>query len=291
MSVIVDVLSFSTSVTVAVERGIRVFPFQWRGASAEAFAARHDAVLSVGRLEAMSGGALAAPSLSPTSLLTCDLMPRLVLPSPNGSTIAAVLQDSGSTVSIGCLRNARAVAQWLAPMIEAQKSVAIIAAGGRWGDDDSLRPALEDQLGAGAILSELLALRYQDVLSPEALTTAETFAAGRSRLGERLAGCVGGRELVSKGFGSDVDIAGELNTSTIVPVIRPEFRSVLSFWSPNRPIGTKLRTNHGGSGADEHVNAAQVSSPMVRDAQTEFGAQPSVREPLRRTESRRIFRI
>ncbi len=219
VSVIVDVLSFSTSVTIAVERGIRVFPFRWRGESAEEYAAQQDAVLSVGRLEAAGDGAVDAPSLSPTSLLTCEAIPRLVLPSPNGSTIAAVLQESDSTVATGCLRNAWAVAQWLAPMLEAGKSVAVVAAGERWSEDGSLRPALEDQLGAGAILSEVLSLGYQDRLSPEALATADVFVAGRSHLGERIAGCVSGRELVSKGFGSDVDIAGELNASTIVPVL------------------------------------------------------------------------
>lgn len=219
VSIIVDVLSFSTSVTIAVERGMRVFPFRWRGESAEEYAAQHDAVLSVGRLEATSDGPVTAPSLSPTSLLSCEAMPRLVLPSPNGSTIATVLQDSGSTIAAGCLRNARAAAQWLAQMVEAGKSIAVIAGGERWCEDDSLRPALEDQLGAGAILSEVLALGYQDRLSPEALATAEAFLAGLSHLRERMAACVGGRELVSKGFGSDVDIAGELNASTIVPVL------------------------------------------------------------------------
>lgn len=219
VSVIVDVLSFSTSVIVAVERGIRVFPCRWRGTSAEEYASQHDAVLSVGRLETTSDDAKTAPSLSPTSLLACEAIPRLVLPSPNGSTIAAVLHDSGSTVAAGCLRNARAAAQWLAQMVEAGKSIAVIAAGERWREDDSLRPALEDQLGAGAILSEVLALGYQDRFSPEALTTAEAFLASRGHLRERMAACVGGRELVSKGFGSDVDIAGELNASTIVPVL------------------------------------------------------------------------
>lgn len=104
-------------------------------------------------------------------------------------------------------------------MVEAGKSIAVISGGERWCEDDSLRPALEDQLGAGAILSEVLALGYQDRLSPEALATAEAFLASRGHLKERMAGCVSGRELVSKGFDSDVDIAGEFNASTIVPVL------------------------------------------------------------------------
>ncbi|MGW0167643.1 hypothetical protein ACWDWT_21000 [Streptomyces sp. NPDC003343] len=36
--VVVDVLSFTTSVTVAVEAGTRVFPYAWRDETASAFA-------------------------------------------------------------------------------------------------------------------------------------------------------------------------------------------------------------------------------------------------------------
>lgn len=49
VSVVVDVLSFSTSVTVAVGRGIRVFPYRWKGNRAEDFARENDAVLALGR--------------------------------------------------------------------------------------------------------------------------------------------------------------------------------------------------------------------------------------------------
>jgi 2-phosphosulfolactate phosphatase len=107
VTVIVDVLSFSTSTTIAVERGMRVFPYRWKGPRAAEFAAFRDAVLAVGRLEATKGGAVSAPSLSPAGLQTCEVVPRLVLPSPNGSTIAKALSEGGSSVSVGCLRNAR----------------------------------------------------------------------------------------------------------------------------------------------------------------------------------------
>lgn len=219
VSVVVDVLSFSTSVTVAVERGMRVFPYRWQGAQGEAFAYEHHAVLAASRLEATKAGAVTAPSLSPAGLLACEAIPRLVLPSPNGSTIAAALQESDSAVAIGCLRNANAVAKWLVPTLEGDCSIAVIAAGERWSFDDSLRPALEDHLGAGAILSSLVALGYGDQLSPEAWAAVELFDAGLDRLSERMHSCVGGRDLMSKGFGSDVDIAADLNASTSVPVL------------------------------------------------------------------------
>ncbi|MFE3445041.1 2-phosphosulfolactate phosphatase [Nocardia sp. NPDC059180] len=219
VSVVVDVLSFSTSVTVAVERGMRVFPFRWKGEHAEKFAAMNNAVLAVGRLEATKRGSVPAPSLSPAGLLACELIPRLVLPSPNGSAIAEALRATGSTIAAGCLRNASAVAEWLVPALESRRSVAVVAAGERWSDDDSLRPALEDHLGAGAILSRLVALGYGDRFSPEAWAAVDLFDAGVDHLSERMHNCVGGRELTSKGFSADVDVAADIDASSLVPVL------------------------------------------------------------------------
>lgn len=218
VAVVVDVLSFSTAVTVAVERGTRVYPYRWKGAEAEAFATAHEAVLAVGRLESRRAGAVVAPSLSPAGLLAAEPVPRLVLPSPNGSTIAAQLQELGAIIVAGSLRNATAVARWLTQHLEAGRTVAVIAAGERWRRDDSLRPALEDHLGAGAILA-VLAQEYAERLSPEALAAAELFNAARGRLVEWMRDCVGGRELAREGFGADVEVAAALDASHVVPVL------------------------------------------------------------------------
>jgi 2-phosphosulfolactate phosphatase len=217
--VVVDVLSFSTAVTVAVERGMTVYPFSWRGERAEAFARERGAVVAVGRLEATKDGAVAAPSLSPAGLLACDPVPRLVLPSPNGSTIAAALVEIGSVVAVGCLRNAGAVSRWGARELDKGRSLAVIAAGERWDEDDSLRPALEDHLGAGAILAGLAMMGFGDRMSPEALAAVEMFEAGSPRLEERVSSCVGALELAGGGFGADVEVAAALDGSRIVPVL------------------------------------------------------------------------
>ena len=62
--VVVDVLSFTTTLSVALDTGIEVFPYRFRDASAAAFAATRGAVLAVGRREAGPTGV----SLSPVSV-------------------------------------------------------------------------------------------------------------------------------------------------------------------------------------------------------------------------------
>ncbi|EPH42727.1 2-phosphosulfolactate phosphatase [Streptomyces aurantiacus] len=211
--VIVDVLSFSTSVSVAVESGSRVFPYPWRDESATAFARQMDARLAVGRRAVT---ATSPWSLSPAALRRAPLAPRLVLPSPNGSTIAA--SAGGVTLAVGSLRNATAVGKWLTGRGHGtpEHPVGVIAAGERW-PDGTLRPALEDLLGAGAVIAALRARGGTD-LSPEADTAASAFVAAVD-VGHAVASCSSGRELSDGGYAEDVEIATELDACVVVPVL------------------------------------------------------------------------
>jgi 2-phosphosulfolactate phosphatase len=149
-------------------------------------------------------------SLSPSSLFAVEAGSKLVLPSPNGSSISAAARTV--PVLAGCLRNARAVAKRAAALAQGS-AVAVIPAGERW-PDGSLRPAVEDLLGAGAIIAEL------DLsCSPEAAIARVAFCGVRHQLGEILRGCVSGQELISRGFAQDVEIAIELNASTTAPLL------------------------------------------------------------------------
>ena len=214
-AVVVDVLSFSTTVTCAVERGASVHPYRWRDDRASAFARDLGARLAVGRLEAREQSG--EVSLSPASMSALAPGERIVLPSPNGSTIAHTLLESGATVVAGCLRNATAVADWLAPRLTSGATVLLVPAGERW-PDDSLRPAVEDLWGAGAVLHALLARGVSD-LSPEARLAATAYAAVSGRIEEELRACASGVELTENGFGSDVEIASRTDESPVVPVL------------------------------------------------------------------------
>jgi len=199
--ILVDVLSFSTCVDVAVGRGATVFPCRWNDERAAELAAENSALLANRR----GSGSF---SLSPASLQHIPADTRLVLPSPNGSALSVA---TGSTPTFaGCLRNAVAVARAAGAI---GRRIAVIPAGERWhSEDDSLRPGVEDLLGAGAIIAEL-----SGRLSPEAQLAADAFHGALSALEMRLIEASSGRELVERGFAEDVAIAARLNASRCAP--------------------------------------------------------------------------
>ncbi|MHA3702100.1 2-phosphosulfolactate phosphatase, partial [Jatrophihabitans sp. YIM 134969] len=153
-------------------------------------------------------------SLSPATVLRAaaagTLPQRLVLPSPNGATVAHGLATTGVTVVAASLRNAAAVGRWLR---DRPGAVAVVAAGERW-PDGSLRPAAEDLWGAGAVLAELVG-----DLSPEAELAVAAHRALEGRAGVALAATASGRELIAAGYGTDVHVAGQLDADDVVPVL------------------------------------------------------------------------
>jgi 2-phosphosulfolactate phosphatase len=203
VTVIIDVLSFSTSVDIAVGRSMRVYPYGGPLEEAPEFARRHDAELAQRRGKGQF-------SLSPVSFASGPHADRIVLPSPNGSTLT-LLAAQRSLLLCGCLRNAAAIAA----ACKSYESVGVVPAGEKW-PDGSLRPALEDWLGAGAIISHL-----SGSYSPEARAAAAAFEAHQDALLEALRACPSGLELINKGYGEDVEIAGRTNASRTVPQFEP----------------------------------------------------------------------
>lgn len=234
VAVVVDVLSFTTTLTIATARGTQVHPFAWKDERAAAYARERDAVLAVGRFEARAlgrgPGATAPPSLSPAQLLDAVPVPRLVLPSPNGSSICAALQGAGPPGPAGpqpqvvgaSLRNRTAVARWLGPRIAAGARVALVPAGERW-PDGSLRPAVEDLWGAGAVLDALLEIGVgEGMLSVEARHARAAYRCVADALTEALRDCASGQELIGVGFGEDVLAAAARDADDVVPLLGPD---------------------------------------------------------------------
>lgn len=210
--VIVDVLSFATAVDIAVGRGATIFPYRWRDESAVAFAQSVGAMLALPGLDVQDPSA--GFSLSPASVQTIPPGTRLVLPSANGATLTVLAAESGATVLSGCLRNAKAVATACRRL---GKTVAVIAAGERWVDagtpTETLRPAVEDLIGAGAILAALGATNP----SPEAEVAMAAFNAAAPALDRFISTCASGKELLLRGFASAVELAVAVDSSSTVP--------------------------------------------------------------------------
>jgi 2-phosphosulfolactate phosphatase len=200
--VVVDVLSFSTALTVAVERGAKVWPHTG-GESAGRLARDIDAVLAGSR------SSHEGLTLSPASLTSLEPGTRLVLPSPNGSSIAFAAVNGSRPVVAACLRNASAVSRHL----RGAGRIGLVPAGERW-PDGSLRPAYEDLVGAGAVVDRLGGQDLDLLLTPEAEAAALAFRSLRP-----LELCPSGAELVDKGFAEDVRIAAEIDASEVVPVL------------------------------------------------------------------------
>lgn len=230
--VVIDVLSFSTSVDIATGRGAVVFPWHTIGAEAEAEAVRRDAVLARGRRPTPD-----SPwCLSPASLQTIPAGTRLVLPSPNGATLSrsaqrqlhveeqAQQQAASRQVRVlaGCMRNADALARYVAGMAASAVSDddvhVLLLAAGEWNRPTASgvwRTALEDWLGAGAIAT---ALRLAGAaLSADASAAATRFMRSAGTLHATLQACQSGQELLQRDFADDVYLAAQLNVSSAVP--------------------------------------------------------------------------
>jgi len=140
----------------------------------------------------------------------------------NGAAVAAAAADAGALVLLGALTNASAVAAAALAEQErraARTSIAVIAAGELRGADARLRFAVEDQLGAGAVVDALGALGI-DHTSPDAAVAAESFRALRRAAKHLLTASGSGLELIERGRRDDVLAAAAVDAASVVPVLR-----------------------------------------------------------------------
>ncbi|MEZ5247005.1 MAG: 2-phosphosulfolactate phosphatase [Acidimicrobiales bacterium] len=206
--VIVDVLSFTTCVDVALGRGAEVFPYKMNDGTAADYAE------SVGAELAGPRDGASRFSLSPSSMADVPAGTRIVLPSPNGAALAFGAVEAGAAeVVVACVRNGAAVGSVFA---DEDLTVGVVAAGERWnGSTGPLRVAVEDLLGAGAVLSMFDRLD----LSPEARVAAAAWHDAEGDLLDRLRECHSGRELIDRGWPDDVTLAAQAHVSDLVPVL------------------------------------------------------------------------
>ncbi len=201
--VVVDVLSFSTAVSVVVGRGTEVLAHPVADPDATLTPADLQTEIAVPRAEISPEHPW---TLSPADLATGPLAERLLLPSPNGAAIAG---GTSGLVLACCLRNRDATFRWLAEhgIGTTERPLLVVAAGERW-PEGSLRPSLEDAIGAGALLSRFQERDYR--LSTEASAMAALYEA-TGDVHRAVIGSATGLELAGRGYGRDVEMAAELD--------------------------------------------------------------------------------
>lgn len=131
--------------------------------------------------------------------------------SRNGAAVAAAA--SAPTVLVGGIRNAAAVARAVQAVQEKsgkRTSVAVIAAG-ELDAEGLMRFAVEDHLGAGAIIAALTE-RGIDHTSPEAAVAAEGFRALRGAMRHLLGASGSGREIAG-----GIPATARIEASGLVP--------------------------------------------------------------------------
>jgi 2-phosphosulfolactate phosphatase len=135
--------------------------------------------------------------------------------------LAAELPAHPAAIVAGSLANAAAVASWA---LEQQGGkgdrfmVAVVAAG-ESRPDGTMRFALEDLLGAGAIIDALAGAGI-DYCSPEAAAASAAFTGLRNATGHLIGASGTGRELAQLGRRDEVDRAIRVNSSDEVVVLR-----------------------------------------------------------------------
>jgi 2-phosphosulfolactate phosphatase len=199
--IVVDVMSFSTCVSIANDQGAMIAPWPWKDASAQTYAAE------IGAQAASIDRRFSAETftLSPASLLNIPAGTKLVLPSPNGSTIAFKAREQGGVVFSAGLRNRQATAAACGHF----QRILVIPCGERWSDG-SLRPAIEDYVAAGGII-QALGTRLR---SPEAEMAVAAFAAAQQQNFVALNQCGSAVELRERGFASDVELCLQMDVSS-----------------------------------------------------------------------------
>lgn len=215
--IVVDVLSFSSTVVTALNYGAIIYPYP-PNLNGKDFAGKIGAQYILGRSEAAK---LGIPTLSPVSFNQAHENKKYVLNSLNGA-FCTWIASKVPALLIGSLINASSVARVANQLsTQANVNITVIPCGEQWNDvranEDTLRPSIEDYLGAGAILAEL-----EGNKSPEAELCTAAFTHANQKISDLIWDCGSGRELREKGFAEDVRHCSQLNIFQTVPLLKKD---------------------------------------------------------------------
>lgn len=209
VAVVIDVLRMTTTAAVLFDRGLRELLVVAEVDHARRLAVEHDALLLGERggvpLEGFSGGN------SPREYLDHDLREAsAILCTSNGSR-AVEAASGASHLLLASIRNAGASAR--AALSASDGRIDIVCSG------TGNRPSLDDVVGAGIVIHELLDLA-PDADLDDAARLALLTAAPAGEASRLLRSAQHARTLERLGFAGDIELALERNATNMVPVRR-----------------------------------------------------------------------
>jgi 2-phosphosulfolactate phosphatase len=221
---VVDVLRASTTIAVALANGAAgVIPVAEPG---DAIALGHrlgrDRVLFCGERDAERIDGFDLDN-SPASFGADAVAGKTLIMTTTNGTHALRAVAAAASVRTAALVNRLAVADALA---HEEGDVAIVCAGNTDGF------ALEDAIGAGALVDTLLTLIGDVELKDGARAAALLYRAVAGRLPEAIASSDHAQALSRKGFASDVTRCAALDTLDVVPTLREGILVVTPVVSP-----------------------------------------------------------
>lgn len=221
--VVLDVLRASSSIVTALANGaaeVRMFEH-----TQEVLAARANLKGPVKTAGERGGVKIPGFDLgnSPAEFQTHVIGGATVLLSTTNGTRAAVAAMAAEQMFVGSLLNAGFTAQALLARMDELDTLFVLA-----GTDG--RMALEDLLGAGAILWQLLAgtLRPNLPFTDTAWMAYHAYSAVRDRLKPALRLGAGGINLIENGFEDDIDLCADLDSRSLVARVKKGTLTVTS---------------------------------------------------------------
>lgn len=137
----------------------------------------------------------------------------VVLTTTNGTRAFQAVSGAETIIACSFLNVSAAARRLVATGLDI-----LITCAGRRG-----RFCLEDAVGAGMLIDRLLTIRGRSIECGDAARAAHRlFATYRDNLLGMLRGCEWGREIIRKGFGSDLEICAQVDLTDIVPVMQSD---------------------------------------------------------------------
>jgi 2-phosphosulfolactate phosphatase len=211
--VVFDVLRATTTMTAALAAGvreIRIFGSVPEVLEAAVQVAPGERPLLCGEVKCLPPPGFDLGN-SPGAFSAASHFSRTLFMATTNGTRAIVAAQGAQMLLAGALVNASAVARELA---RAALDITLLCAG------TGGEIAMEDVLGAGAVLDSLQKIAPVQIASDVARMALRLFQACRDQLRQTLITCTGGENVVAVGLEADVDFAARVDVFDVVGVVQ-----------------------------------------------------------------------